>query len=43
MNKKAFFLALTMLFFGAAMAQDVITLKNGDEINGKVTKVTPRR
>ena len=41
MNKKAFFLALTMLFFGAAMAQDVITLKNGDEINGKVTKVTP--
>lgn len=40
MSKKAFFLALTMLFFGAAMAQDVITLKNGDEINGKVTKVT---
>ena len=40
MNKKAFFLALAMLFFGAAMAQDVITLKNGDEINGKVTKVS---
>lgn len=40
MSKKAFLLALTMLFFGAAMAQDVITLKNGDEINGKVTKVT---
>ncbi len=40
MSKKVFFLALTILFFGAAMAQDVITLKNGDEINGKVTKVT---
>ena len=41
MSKKVFIIALTLLLCGAAMAQDVITLKNGDEINGKVTKVTP--
>ena len=41
MNKKVIIFILAMLMAGAAMAQDVITLKNGDEINGKVTKVTP--
>lgn len=41
MNRKAIVFILVMLVTGAVMAQDVITLKNGDEINGKVTKVTP--
>lgn len=40
MNKRIFLLALLLSFVAAAVAQDVITLKNGDEINGKVTKVT---
>ena len=33
-------MALLLSFVAAAVAQDVITLKNGDEINGKVTKVS---
>ena len=33
-------LAFAMAFVAVAAAQDVITLKNGDELNGKVTKVT---
>ena len=40
MNKRIFLLALLLSFVAAAVAQDVITLKNGDEINGKVTKVS---
>lgn len=40
MNKRLFFLTLLLSFVATVVAQDVITLKNGDEINGKVTKVT---
>lgn len=40
MNKRLFLLTLLLSFVAAAVAQDVITLKNGDEINGKVTKVS---
>lgn len=40
MSYKVLVLALAMLLTGVVSAQDVITLKSGDEINGKVTKVT---
>ncbi len=40
MNKRLFLLTLLLSFVATVVAQDVITLKNGDEINGKVTKVT---
>lgn len=40
MNRKTILFILVMLMTGTVMAQDVITLKNGDEINGKVTKVS---
>ena len=41
MNRKTIVFVLAMLLVGPVVAQDVITLRNGDEINGKVTKVTP--
>lgn len=41
MGKRIFLLTVLLAFAAVAVAQDVITLKNGDEINGKVTKVTP--
>ena len=40
MSKRLFLLTLLLSFVATVVAQDVITLKNGDEINGKVTKVT---
>lgn len=40
MSKRLFLLTFLLAFATATVAQDVITLKNGDEINGKVTKVT---
>lgn len=40
MGKRIFLLTVLLAFAAVAVAQDVITLKNGDEINGKVTKVT---
>lgn len=40
MGKRIFLLTVLLAFAAVAVAQDVITLKNGDEIKGKVTKVT---
>ncbi len=39
--KKIIFLVVAVALSAMAMAQDVITLRNGDEIEGRVTKVTP--
>lgn len=40
MMKKTLLVLMLLAFSAVTMAQDVITLRNGDEINGKVTKVT---